>query len=521
VIDVATLSVIRRWALREQLSIREIARRTGLSRNTIRRYLRDGAAEPQYPKRSSPSKLDPFKEKLASWLKRESTKSRKQRRTLKQMHADLVALGFDGSYNRVAAFARAWAAHQHEVEQTTGRGTFVPLVFSPGEAFQFDWSEDWALIAGERTKLQVAHFKLSHSRAFLLRAYLLQTHEMLFDAHNHAFEVLGGVPRRGIYDNMKTAVDKVRRGKERDINARFQAMVSHYLFEAEFCNPASGWEKGQVEKNVRDARHRLWQPVPSFPSLEALNDWLALRCQALWTEINHGKLPGSVADVWAQERAHLMPMPRPFDGFVEHTKRITPTCLLHFERNRYSVPASYANRPMSLRVYAHRLVIAAEGQMVCEHPRIITRSHQDRGQTVYDWRHYLAVLQRKPGALRNGAPFAELPEGFKRLQAALLKQPGGDREMVEVLALVLLHDELDVLTAVELALEAGVPTKTHVLNVLHRLLDGTPQASLVTAPQALRLGSEPQANVQRYDKLRGKAQAAGHVHAAKENHHAS
>ena len=115
------------------------------------------------------------------------------------MHADLVVLGFDGSYGRVAAFARSWTAQRHEIEQTTGRGTFVPLTFGAGEAFQFDWSEDWAVIGGERTKLQVAHFKLSHSRAFLLRAYPLQTHEMLFDAHNHAFEVLGGVPRRGIY----------------------------------------------------------------------------------------------------------------------------------------------------------------------------------------------------------------------------------------------------------------------------------------------------------------------------------
>jgi hypothetical protein len=101
---------------------------------------------------------------------------------------------------------------------------------------------------------------------------------MLFDAHNHAFRVLGGVPRRGIYDNMRTAVDKIGRGKERQVNARFSAMVSHFLFEAEFCNPASGWEKGQIEKNVQDARHRLWQPMPDFPSLAALNGWLETRC---------------------------------------------------------------------------------------------------------------------------------------------------------------------------------------------------------------------------------------------------
>jgi transposase len=239
---VATLSVIRRWALREQLSIREIARRTGLSRNTINKYLATDVVELRYAKRVSPSKLDAFADKLAQWLVDETSKSRKQRRTIKQMHADLVALGFAGSYGRVAAFARAWRARRHQAEQTTGRGSFVPLSYAPGEAFQFDWSEDWAVIAGERVKLQVAHFKLSHSRAFLLRAYPLQTHEMLFDAHNHAFAVFGGVPRRGIYDNMKTAVDKVRRGKARDINQRFAALASHYLFEPEFCNPAAGWD---------------------------------------------------------------------------------------------------------------------------------------------------------------------------------------------------------------------------------------------------------------------------------------
>ena len=132
----ATLSVIRRWALREQLSIREIARRTGLSRNTIKKYLRAHTVEPRYVKRVSPSKLDPFAEKLSGWLKSEAAKSRKQRRTLKQMHADLVVLGFEGSYNRVAAFSRVWTARRHEAEQTTGRGTFVPLTFAAGEAFQ-------------------------------------------------------------------------------------------------------------------------------------------------------------------------------------------------------------------------------------------------------------------------------------------------------------------------------------------------------------------------------------------------
>lgn len=306
---------------------------------------------------------------------------------------------------------------------------------------------------------------------------------------------------------MKTAVDRVRRGKQRDVNARFAAMVSHFVFEAEFCNPASGWEKGPIEKNVQDARHRLWHAAPAFESLEALNTWLQERCVALWQELAHPEIAGqTVAQVWLKEQSQRMALPRPFDGFVEHTKRVSPTCLIHFERNRYSVPASHANRPISLRVYAARLVMATEGQVIAEHPRVILRNHGP-GRTLYDWRHYLSVLQRKPGAIRNGAPFADLPDGFKRLQAILLKRSGGDREMVEILALVLHHDQQAVLAAVELALESGAPSKQHVLNLLGRLLEAAPPAP-VTAPQALALAIEPEANVSRYDQLREVRDAA-------------
>ena len=497
------LSIIRRWALRDKMPIREISRRTGLSRNTIRKYLRAGTVEPKFKTPKRPSKLDPYADRLSAWLLTETRKSRKDRRTVKQMYADLVKLGYDGSYERVSVFARAWREDRHRAQQTTGRGTYVPLVFQPGEAFQFDWSEDWATVGGERIKLQVAHTKLSHSRAFLVRAYPLQTHEMLFDAHWHAFRVFGGIPGRGIYDNMKTAVDRVGRGKQRDVNARFRAMTSHYVFEPEFCNPAAGWEKGQVEKNVRDARHRFWQVMPAFNDLDELNQWLEERCIALWSETAHGTLPGTIVDAWKAEQPMLMALPPAFDGFVEHSKRVSPTCLITFERNRYSVPASFANRPVSLRVYPDRLVIVAEGQIACTHARIIERSHHKPGKVIYDWRHYLAVVQRKPGALRNGAPFTEMPAAFRTVQDLMLRRPGGDREMVDILSLVLQHDEQAVLCAVEMALEAGMPTKTHILNLLHRLVDrkatGHPE---VDPPDALSLQNAPQANVDRYDDLR-------------------
>jgi transposase len=489
------------------MPIREIARRSGLSRNTVRKYLASGVVEPKYPRRKTPSKLDEYSTTLNNWLHRESGRSRKQRRSVKQLYYSLVDLGYTGSYDRVAAFARDWRQDQQAARNRASRGTYVPLIFAPGEAFQFDWSEDYAVLGGQNTKLQIAQFKLSHSRGFYLRAYLLQTHEMLFDAHQHAFRVFGGIPERGIYDNMKTAVDKVRRGKARVVNARFQAMVSHYLFEAEFCNPAAGWEKGQIEKNVRDSRHRIWQQAPEFKDLNELNDWLEQRCLDLWQSMKHPEYKDrTIAAVWEEEREQLMSVPTSFDGFVEHSKRVSSTCLITFDNNRYSVPATFANRPVSLRVYADRLVIVAEAQVVAEHERVFTRDHNQQGRTVYDWQHYLSVVQRKPGALRNGAPFKQLPDAFLQLQKQLLKYPGGDREMVEVLALVLQHEEQQVERAITLALNSGSVSKQHVINCLNRLLDVAQPAPIKTPP-ALQLVKEPRADTGRYDRLRRKSHA--------------
>jgi hypothetical protein len=187
---------------------------------------------------------------------------------------------------------------------------------------------------------------------------------------------------------------------------------------------------------------------------------------------------------------------------VEYSKRVSSTCLINFERNLYSVPASFANRVISLRVYADKLVIVAEAQCVAEHQRVFHRNHDSPGKTIYDWRHYLAVVQRKPGALRNGAPFNELPPPMKQLQAKLLKNLGGDREMADILALVLLHDEQQVMTAIEQALASGIHSKQHILNCLSRLTQ-KPSLPKIDLPSALVLTTEPLANTSRYDKLRG------------------
>ena len=237
-----TLSKLRRLVLRENVSVREAARRLNISRNTAKKYLdQPDMVEPQYAKRQSPpGLLEPYKAQLSLWLKADSHRTRRDRRTIDAHYQDIRALGYSGGKTMVYAFCRQWKDEQGQSPKAVG---FIPLSFEPGEAFQFDWSTEYLLIGGLHRRLEVAHIKLASSRAYVLVAYYAQAHEMLFDAHARAFAVFGGVPRRGIYDNMRTAVDKVGKGKSRNVNARFHAMTGHYL------TPIGGIPPAEAEAN--------------------------------------------------------------------------------------------------------------------------------------------------------------------------------------------------------------------------------------------------------------------------------
>ena len=500
-ISMEMMGKIRRMYFRDQLSLHEIAKRTGLSRNTIRKWIRaPEATQPVYQRRAVFNKLNPFHATLERALKADALRPKSQRRTAKALLTQIRADGYEGGYSQLTAFIRAWRGQQGKSLRA-----FVPLSFELGEAFQFDWSEEGLLIGGIYRRMQVAHLKLCASRAFWLVAYPSQGHEMLFDAHTRAFAALGGVPRRGIYDNMKTAVDKVNKGKGRTVNARFAVMCAHYLFDPDFCNVASGWEKGIVEKNVQDSRRRIWLEAQDerFSSFEALNAWLSQRCRALWHELVHPQYPGlSVAEVLELEQAEMMPMPAPFDGYVEKPVRVSSTALVSLGRNRYSVPCEFAGRWVSSRLYPTRIDLVADDAVIASHARLL-----DRDQVSYDWQHYLPLIERKPGALRNGAPFADLPRPLRQLRHGLARHIGGDRIMAQVLAAVPVAGLEAVLVAVELVLESGALSAEHILNVVARLTAAPPP---VTVENHLPLKEVPLANPARYDRLRV-AKERGHA----------
>ena len=489
------LGIIRRLYYRAGLSISEIERRTGLTRKTIRRWLNAvEGTQPTYRRRpAEDTKIAPFAEQLTQALEIDARRPKRDRRTALKLFREIQAAGFDGDYSRVTEFVRRW-------RENSGRAlckAYVPLRFELGEAFQFDWSEERLVIGGVWCKILAAHLKLCASRAFVLQAYPTQTHEMLFDAHTRSFMALGGIPRRGIYDNMKTAVDRVKKGKGRTINTRFAAMASHYLFDADFCNVASGWEKGVVEKNVQDSRLRIWQDAAKerFGSFTELNLWLLAKCRTLWHELRHteyGEL--TIAEMLEHEQPTLMPMVTAFDGYVETLGKVSSTCLVNCDRSRYSVPCEWVGQMVSVRIYAERIELVAHDTVVASHSRCFERNH-----TRYDWQHYIPLIERKPGALRNGAPFADLPEPLLRLRSLLLKREGGDRIMAKVLAAVPASGLEAVRVAVELVLESGHPSAEHIENVLNRLKAAPPPDCVETR---LEVTEAPVADTARYDRLR-------------------
>ena len=353
--------------------------------------------------------------------------------------------------------------------------------------------------------IKVAHFRMAYSRQMFVAAYPRETQEMVLDAHSRAFAFFGGVPARLIYDNLKTVVDTVYVGKARQFNRRFLTLANHYLFEPVACTPASGWEKGQVENQVGNVREWLFTPLARFASFAALNDWLAIRCRELAQRCHPAQSLRTIADCFADEQSLLRPVTAHFDGYVEQMMRVSSTCLVRVDRNRYSVPASVAGQAVSVRTTADQIRVVAHGEVIAAHQRVMGRD-----QLICDPWHYLPVLEKKPGALRNGAPFVtwDLPVPIQTVRDRILKQPKGDRAFVELLMMAG-EAGLDALTvACELTLECGAVSAPVVMNELRRLIAPTLPAVANNVPDGITLVTEPVANCQRYDYLLG----ANNVH---------
>ena len=494
-VTVETIGRIRRAFLVDKKPIRQIVRELRVSRNTVRKAIREASGEFCYERQVQPQpRLGAFVERLDAMLEANSKRPRRERLTARRLFGLLRDEGYRGAYDSVQRHVREWRRRQSQLGPV-----FIPLWFAPGEAYQFDWSHEVVVLGGVTTTVKVAHVRLCHSRMFLVRAYPRETQEMVFDAHEHAFRLFGGMARRGIYDNMPTAVDAVFIGKERRFNRRFLRMCSHYLVEPVACTPAAGWEKGQVENQVGNAREHLFTPRLHFADYAELNAWLEARCLAEARASAHPEESDkTIWEVFQAERASLIEYCGPFDGFREIEVVVSKSSLVRFDYNRYSVAAKAARRPAQLRVYADRVVVWCDGEIVGEHARRF-----GRGQTAYDPWHYLPVLARKPGALRNGDPFRnwDLPPALAQVRRRLAGHDDGDRQFVDILTEVADSGLDAVEAACAEALSAKLCGRDVVLNILARQRDIAPPEAVAT-PAALALAIEPLADCARYDRLR-------------------
>ncbi|MGR9100092.1 MAG: IS21 family transposase, partial [Gammaproteobacteria bacterium] len=214
-------------------------------------------------------KLGDYKAQLVGWLEADVKLPKHQRRTARRLFEGLVGEGYQGGLRQRSAFCETVEARPSAF--TRHQTSLYSLAFQPAEVCQFDWSQETVEINGVVQTVKVAHFRLAYSRKMFVIAYPRETQEMVMDAHNRAFAVYGGVPQQVIYDNLKTVVDCIFVGKERQFNRRFMALANHYLFEPVACTPAAGWEKGQIENQVGNVREWLFTPRAKFKSFDALN----------------------------------------------------------------------------------------------------------------------------------------------------------------------------------------------------------------------------------------------------------
>jgi transposase len=493
---VETIAKIRRGYFVQGKSIKAICRDLKLSRKVVRKVLRSGQTEFHYEREVQPfPKLGTWKDELEHLLSANAAKPARERLTLVRVFEVLCAAGYEGGYDAIRRYSHGW--HRERIAGTAD--AYVPLSFAPGEAYQFDWSHEIVVIAGAAVTVKVAHFRLCNSRMLFVRAYPRETQEMVFDAHDRAFAFFKGGCTRGIYDNMKTAVETIFVGKDRAFNRRFQQMCSHYLVDPVACTPAAGWEKGQVENQVGMVRERFFTPRLRVKSYEELNAWLMEQCIAYARAHRHPELRDqTVWEAFEAERPSLVPYAGRFDGFHAVPASVSKTCLVRFDNNKYSVAAHAIGRPVEIRAYADRIELRQNGRLVGDHRRAFGKD-----QTIFDPWHYVPVLARKPGALRNGAPFKDwvLPAGLDRIRRKLAGTDDGDRQMVKILTAVLSDGLPAVEDACGEALREGVHSADVIINILARRRELISPITIMT-PEALRLQHEPMADCARYDGLR-------------------
>jgi transposase len=444
---VETYAAVRRFVFIEGKSRREAARVFGLSRETISKMCRY-SAPPGYVRSKAPErpKLGPLVPIFDAILEADKTAPPKQRHTAKRIFERLrIEHGFAGGYTVVKDYVR--------LARTRAREVFVPLAHPPGHA-QVDFGKCIGVIGGVWTKLHVFCFDLPQSDACFIKAYPAETTEAFLDGHISAFAFFGGVPISILYDNLKIAVARILGDGKRQRTRAFTELASHYLFQERFGRPGKGNDKGKVEALVKYSRANFLTPMPHAPSFEAFNAVLEERCRARQNE-RAGRHEQTIGERLVADQAVLRPLPEaPFEPCDKRPAKVSSTALVRYRMNDYSVPTAYGFRDVLVKGFVDQVAITCGADEIARHPRIY-----DRGQFVFDPKHYLALLEQKPGALDQAAPLQSwtLPESLRHLRRLLESRMGnrGKREFIQVLRLMEIFPESIVAAAALDAIRIG------------------------------------------------------------------
>ena len=462
-LTVETIAKIRRMYHVQKKGYKTIARDLRLSKNTVKKTIREDKTSYKYERTSQVYPiLGAYINILKNRLMYDKNEPRRRKRSAKKLYQELCQEGYRGTYEAVNNFVRKWKNKQNQ----GGKTVYVPLEFDPGEAFQFDWSEEEIELAGKMVRIKVAHIRLCYSRLFLTIAYPNEQLEMVMDAHDKAFQFFSGCCCKGIYDNMKTAVQKVLIGKNRDFNKRFAELASHYLFEPIACTPAAGWEKGQVENQVNTSRCNFFSPLCRVNSLDELNVKLQELCLAWAQKARHPEFKDkTVWEVYQKEKPYLLDYRSSFDAYKIQATVISSYSLINYETNAYSVDCFYVGKQAEIRIYAKHIIVVSENKEIASHKRCFGRY-----QRIYNPWHYISVLEKKPGALRNGAPFKhlKLPSALEKIRLVLSKYSDGDKQFIKILLQIQLHGLKAVEQACTLSLKQGISSSDFIMQILQK-----------------------------------------------------
>jgi transposase len=482
--DMENWAEIRRRVLVDGLSKRAACRAYDLHWDTLQKILRH--PEPPGYRRDRPRprpKLDPFLPVLHQILKDDKKAPGKQRHTARRIFERLRAEhGYQGGLTVVKDAVRAWRRRHTEV--------FVPLAHPPGEA-QVDFGQAEVVLDGQPTTVAVFVLTLPYSDAIYCQAFPRECTEAFLEGHVRAFAFFGAVPRRISYDNSKIAVAKITGSRERKVTGEFLRLKSHHLFADHFCLVRRPNEKGHVETLVGFARRNFLVPVPCLrDGLEGLNARLEADCRADLGRRLRGK-PAAKGELLADEREAMLPLPaEAFTAARVEQPSADSLSLVRFDTNDYSVPTEFAHHPVTALGTVDAVRIVVGDRVVATH-----RRSWGREGVSYDPVHYLALLERKPGALDFAAPLEgwELPVCFGVLRRRLEAEFGGPgtRQFIKVLRLLEGASLAELTRAVAAALELGVADADAVRLILeHRrerpvglfCLDGRPHLKLVSVP---------------------------------------